>query len=151
MAIATIQFGQWTRKYNTEREIKELYSDLMDARMKAMNRNVQYVVELTANQYTVCEDCDNDNVCDTAVTCDTNSDGAVDANEVRLTKSSLAYPLSWGLTGGTNRIRMDRKGIIITTGNIRIADSASANYDCVVLDDIRINMGKYDGAACQAR
>ena len=157
--VAGFQFIGWIARDNVESEIKSIYADLSEARMKAMEKNIQYTVVFAAApnnyNYTTCEDA--------------NSNGVCDAGETVITKLStparLRYPIALSLGAGVSAITMDRMGIV--NGNaagdtsIRLLKSDNTtswgndevDYDCVDLDFTRIRMGKWDAAtsACEIK
>jgi prepilin-type N-terminal cleavage/methylation domain-containing protein len=59
LAIALgFEFKGWIDRYRVEVQINELYVDLMNARMRAMQRNRAHFVSLAQTEYTVQEDID---------------------------------------------------------------------------------------------
>src|SRR6266511_686232 len=56
IAIAALNGREWMERYQVEGQIKEMYADLMNARVSAMQRNRVFFVTLAANQYTIYED-----------------------------------------------------------------------------------------------
>jgi len=149
IVVAGFEFTGWVARYKVESQIKQLHADLMSARVRAMQRNVTYVTELANNNYVICEDTNGNSVCDNPGETSMNVSQA-------LSKMNLRYQLNWGL--GANRVTMDRRGIIAPNGPIWLVNDVGAvwpqgevDYDCIVLSDMRINMGKYDGANCQER
>jgi type IV fimbrial biogenesis protein FimT len=134
IAIATIQFGQWNRKYNIEREIKELYSDLMNARSLAMNRNRFHFVSLAANQYTIRDD--------------SNDNGVNESADALVLQKNTINSIVWNGTG--SNINFDKKGFARNERTICIFSNVSPGYDCIVVSETRINMGRIQnqGGAC---
>src|SRR4030042_6482895 len=49
-------FEGWMSKYRVESQIKEMYTDLMNSKASAMQRNRMYFVSLTTTRYTIYED-----------------------------------------------------------------------------------------------
>lgn len=137
MAIATIQFGQWTRKYNIEREIKELYSDLMNARMQAMTKNRTNGIRLVSStQYTTLDDLNNDG--------DFN-----DAGEVSPNLKNLTNQMSWnGNPPANSNLTFNSRGLASSSGTISITNTVGAGYDCITISTTRINMGQMSGGSC---
>lgn len=139
--FVTLSFEGYQAKYNIESQIKTLYSDIMGARMKAMNENRLYVVKFTSpNSYVV------------AIDNDWNGDfNAGDTKVDKYSKSGLNYNLAWGFQGSTNRIILDNRGLVNVNGNIRVDRTNDAEYDCIVISNTRIKMGKWDGTKCDPR
>ncbi|MEO0228299.1 MAG: GspH/FimT family pseudopilin [candidate division WOR-3 bacterium] len=141
LSLATIAFNNYQVKYNIENEIKTLYSDIMGARMRAMNENRTYVVKFTSATSYV-----------TAI--DNNGDGDFNAGDTKVdkySKTALKYNLVWGFPGGTNRITLDNRGLVNVNGNIRIDKTSDSEYDCIAISNTRIKMGKWDGTNCNPR
>jgi len=166
------QFSGWTTRYNVESQIKTIQADLMDARQRAMERNVQYVAQMPAaigTGYVICEDANGNNVCDAAETTTTISQ--------TLSKSALSYPITWNLPGlaGASLV-MNTKGLLKTVqaggaqtdidntapdsilvlnpvtnapyGPTATNTANQVDYDCISLSSIRIGLGKYNGTTC---
>lgn len=141
LSLATIAFNSYQVKYNIENEIKTLYSDIMGARMRAMNENRTYVVKFTSATSYV-----------TAIDSDGNGDyNAGDTRVDKYSKTGLKYNLAWGFSGGTNRLTLDNRGLVNISGNIRIDRTSDSEYDCIAISNTRIKMGKWDGTECNPR
>ena len=143
-AIAGLAYKTWTDKYNVERQTKEMYVDLMKARVNAMSRSRVFFLRFPATtgitQYTIYEDT-------------TNADGtpALDGNGFLETASDRQVSrkdLGYSLTTNTTTIEFTTKGRITNIGTIRTEASYGSAYDCIVLDNARINMGRWDGSGC---
>ncbi|HAM51283.1 MAG TPA: hypothetical protein DCP92_11575 [Nitrospiraceae bacterium] len=113
------QFNGWLVRYQVESQIKKMQADLMAARQRAMEKNVQYVVQLPALQgtgYTICEDSNGNNICDAPAET-TNS-----PISLSLSKTGLQFPITWDVPGGAGgQIVMTQRGILKT------AQGAGAN------------------------
>ncbi len=53
LAIATLQFNQYTTKSTIEKEVRAMYADLMKARSEALMQKVNRSVVFTASQYSI--------------------------------------------------------------------------------------------------
>lgn len=141
LSLATIAFHNYQVRYNVENEIKMLYSDIMGARIHALNENRPYVVEFTSPTSYV-----------TAIDKDKNGDyNAGDTKVDKYSKDNLKYPLQWRFGGNTDRITLDSRGLVNRNGSVRIDLTNSAEYDCISISNTRIKMGKWDGTECQER
>ena len=56
LAIAGISGTEMLNKYRVEGQTKQMYTDLMNARVSAMSKNRKYFVTPAATQYTIYED-----------------------------------------------------------------------------------------------
>jgi prepilin-type N-terminal cleavage/methylation domain-containing protein len=154
-------FTGWMARYNVESQIKTMHIDLMTARQRAMQKNLQYLIELPAGNisYRICEDANNNGICDAPAET-TNS-----SISTALSKNGLRYQMSSDLNGKT--IVMNTKGMVMLwkAGNISnidntapnniwlinpntngVYDSTAVDYDCISLSAMRIGAGKYDAA-----
>jgi len=175
LAVALgFQFAGWIQRYQVESEIKTMQADLASARQKAMEKNLQYVVQLPAlngKSYTICEDTNQNNICDAPAET-TNSPVSH-----LLSKNGLTYPITWDLAGGAGaQIVMTQAGVVKTaqgasgalqdinnttpqkiwviepsTGKAYVSkDNTQSNYygnvdyDCISVSTLRIGVGKYD-------
>ncbi|PKL51554.1 MAG: hypothetical protein CVV37_05855 [Nitrospira bacterium HGW-Nitrospira-1] len=128
-------FEGWTGKYRVESQIKEMYADLMNTRVKAMSRNRVHFVTIAANQYTIHED--------TAPAPDGN--GVQDVNDTQLPgfpKTNLRYGLAWALALGGDTVTFSTQGTTTALGTICAYTTFDPDYDCIVISPTRINMGK---------
>jgi prepilin-type N-terminal cleavage/methylation domain-containing protein len=141
LSLATIAFNSYQVNYNVESEIKTLYSDIMGARIRAMNENRPYIVKFTGTKSYV-----------TAI--DINGDGDYGAGDIKIdrySKDNLKYELTWSLGGGTNRFALDSRGMVNINGSVRVNKDNSSEYDCIAISNTRIKMGKWDGTRCNPR
>lgn len=125
-------FEGWVGKYKVESQIKEMYSDLMNTRANAMSRTRVHCATLTANQYTIRDDRD--------PAPDGDGDCA-DAGDTAILIKTLSadYPITTNIAGN---ITFLTRGMMSNTGTICSNTSYGADYDCIVISESRINMGK---------
>jgi len=133
LSIAGYAYNAYMVRYNIEKEIKELYADLMTARMRALQENQQYLIQLTATSYTTYIDEDEDGAVDDP------GDTLVDD----LSKSNLPYEIT-----GANIITFDQRGLANVLNSIRISQDNDAEYDCINVSRTRVKLGKWDGSDC---
>lgn len=135
------EFQGWMGSYRIESQVKEVQSDLMNARMRAMQRNRTHFVVLTANNYQMYEDTNENNTLELA------GDAKIWTNPKTLKYRSFA--------AGTTIF--DTKGLVSTnpptppgTDTTLRFDIGTNNpdYDCINLSPTRINIGKWDGVNC---
>ncbi len=126
--------------YRIENQVKGMYADLMSARARAMQQSRIHFVQVTAANYQIFED--------------TNEDGVFNAgdNQIWPAAKPLEYTPSW-----TNTIIMDTRGRVsnnVTPLGATITFNIGSNapdYDCIVLSTTRINIGKMGGVDCVAK
>jgi prepilin-type N-terminal cleavage/methylation domain-containing protein len=130
-------FQDWTGNYKVESQAKEMYVDLMNARARAMQRNRCHFVVVTANNYQIFEDANEDcvyNAGDTALTAFTSP-------------KTLTYTSNW-----TGTVTMDTRGMVNQNDTIRFDNlGKNPDYDCITIYSTRINMGKWNGSSCDAK
>lgn len=141
LAITGIVARDWVYKYNAESQIRMLHADLLQTRVKAMEKNKQYFVSMNAGSYQIIEDSNENGVIDTP---------GVDTYTYQTAKT-LNYTPGW-----TGTIIMDTRGLISTnpassTLSISFNTPVKPEYDCLQVSATRINIGRMNGANCVPR
>jgi prepilin-type N-terminal cleavage/methylation domain-containing protein len=140
--VLGFSFRGWMVNFKIENQTKELYSDLMDARTKAMTRNRMHFIVLNTNNYAVYEDT-NDNNAANPGTGDNPTSEYKDAATSLLKTKPLQYNLGW-----TGRIMFDRRGLSDSATAIpvrlNLPSGATPDFDCIIVYQSRIRMGKYN-------
>jgi len=135
-AIAGIYGKQYVDRYNAESQIRKMHSDLLQARVQAMEKNMLSTVVVNTGSYKI---------------------GFTDDNGV--TTWQPLNTLKYTVSSGTGTITMDQKGIIsagTTTESILTlikfyTGSGTPEYDCMQLYATRINIGRMNGTNCDPR
>jgi len=128
MAIAGVSYNEWMSKYRLEGQVREMYADLMNARVRAMQRNLDHFVVVTPGSYNAREDSDDDG----------NPD-----NEV-LSPKLLSFPSSSTIT-----VTLNKRGLVSPEDTIRFnTGDVTASYDCITLVSTRIRIGRWNGSTC---
>jgi prepilin-type N-terminal cleavage/methylation domain-containing protein len=140
------QFQGWVSGYKIENQIKEIYVDLVNTRARAMQRNRMYFIDLTAAQYNIYEDTNNNE------TYDAGTDLSVSQRDLE-----TRYPITFSAAG----INFDTRGLSTNLENKDSicsnapadANADDADYNCITISATRIKMGKLttsiaDGGAC---
>jgi len=141
VVLAVGNFGGLNEKYKVEAETKQLYADLMDARMRAMQRNRMFFVRFSGTgpgytRYATFED--------TSTPPDGNGSWDNTADTM-VTSVTVAHTITTALPGGFD---FNRNGIASVTGDILFSSTASPDYDCITIRPTRIKMGQYIGGVC---
>lgn len=139
LSIGTIAFNDWTKKYNIEKQTKELFSVINDARLRSIHSKKRHGIVLNPSQYVMRNySSENENRL---------------AGRTILTKT-VQYPLMKNSGGGTlagDLFIFDTRGFIDNGVGITIlvnpANSGAAQ-DCIVLSEGRTNMGKLSNGVC---
>ncbi len=135
VALGVDYYG-WVKMFTEEKIIKELYTDMMLARMLAVTRGLEHYVALSKNEYSVFED--------------TNDSGKKDTGDMMLPEfpKKVKASLIWNNSG--NEVTFDKRGIMPKWRTIRI-DSSSADYNCIAVSETRIIMGQYRDNKCKPK
>lgn len=121
----------WIGGYRVESQIKEMYVDIMNARARAMQRNRTHFVTLTATSYTVYDDTD--------PAPDGNGVLAVGSDTQTLNKTlHIADSITW--SAGT--LEFTPRGLANSGSTICSNTDADADYNCMIISESRINLGK---------
>ena len=150
IAIASISGKAWLDRYRVESQMKQVFADLMNARISAMQTNRTYFVTFAAMQYTVYADRD---PLDPAL----DGDGALQTATDRVVTQmnlnpiapltippALATQLSFDARGLASAL----PGALGTGATIRVAGTSGAAYDCIVISPTKTKMGAMNGATC---
>jgi prepilin-type N-terminal cleavage/methylation domain-containing protein len=144
MTMAMISYQSIQQRYQVEQKVKQMYSDLMNTRIRAMQRSRDHFVTLATgtNLYRIYED--------TITPPDGN--GQLDAGDALLSTQSIA-PFTLVLSTATlTLVQFNSKGLVSgTTGWVQINSTASGEYDCVKIEQIKTAMGKINGANCDIK
>jgi type IV fimbrial biogenesis protein FimT len=132
LAIATLQFNQYTMKANIEKQVRTMYADLMNARAQAIMQKVDRSFVVSNTQVTVYP----------------SSDGTGTA----LVQDNFKYQVSFNPNSATP-IAFDTRGVasgpipkMICVG----PDGNPAGINSITIDATKIQMGKWTGGACSS-
>ena len=157
LAIATVSGSVWRNRYLVESQTKQMYTDLLNARAKAMQRNRMYFAAFTTTRYTIYEDSnpapDGNGTLETGVGGDTqwlqtnlNADYAVTIAPAAAVVDTINFGsrglVSWSL-GIVSVPTVTQQTIYVTSRRF------GAAYDCIVIAQTRLTMGAWDGANCK--
>ncbi|MGW8273091.1 MAG: GspH/FimT family pseudopilin [Thermodesulfovibrionales bacterium] len=161
-----MSYQGWRGKYRVESQTQQLYTDLMEARARAMQRNRAHFVDFTTRTTYAAYDDDSDGaakVPDGDGLLQTGTGASADTRLPGYPKT-VEYQMTYGTSGQTAaQIDMDRRGIITAvlggaaSPSLTIClftdtdgDGASdldPDYDCLAVSETRINMGKLNSQA----
>jgi prepilin-type N-terminal cleavage/methylation domain-containing protein len=148
LGIAGISANAWLNRSRVEGQTKQLYADLISARVSAMQKNRIFFVTLGANQYSVYDD----TYSSVALTTTPDGDGNLEqgAGQDRLvTQKTAQFTLvpSPAITG-FNFTQNGLASLATTTVDIWCQSTANPATDCIELSLTRILMGKWNGTTC---
>jgi len=127
----------WQTRFSIEGTTRELCSDIMTARLMAIERRLKHYVVLEQYEYAIVED--------------TNDDDAAGPGDTTLPSfpKRVRHAISWNGTG--NRIYMDMHGEISALRTIRFVSDADPDFDCIKVSMTRVAMGKHNGTECEPK
>jgi len=132
-------YSGWLGCYKVEKQTKEIYSDLMTARMMAMDRNRTYFVDFPgATTYRIVEDTNENSAINV---------GAGDAVLPSFPKT-VEYDNNANGFGIPLTVKFNCRGLISPLRTIWITHATDPDYDCIVISSTRINMGQMSGGSC---
>jgi prepilin-type N-terminal cleavage/methylation domain-containing protein len=136
LGIAAISGRDWLERYRVEGQTKEMYVDLMNARVNAMQRNRVFFVTLqAANQYAIYEDTNPS----------PDGDGDLQPTQDTLVmQKPTRFPLQPHLGLGLTTFSFEKSGLVSLNGTIRFYSSVDPFSDCIKLFSTRILMGKWN-------
>lgn len=132
--LATLASGGFrglVKKYEIERQMREIQSDLMRFRMEAMHRNRSVFFLTSATSYSFYEDSDPSPF----------GDGILKPgmDSVIQPERTLKYPVTF--TGG-GLITFDSRGLAKNNMTICAISDVNPNYNCIKVSSTRIALGR---------
>ena len=130
-------FQGTTAGYRIEDEVKELHADMMSARSRALEFKRIHFVQVNAGNYQIFDDA--------------NQSGGIVPDGGDTALFSNPKPLSDNIIAGTGTYVMNTRGLVVLTPPstpvpIRFdITTYTPDYDCILLSQTRINMGKWNG------
>ncbi len=161
------EFVGWKGRYNVERTTKDIYTDLMDARSRAMTRNRAYFVDFLDptgeaerfRQYRISADtfAVDDWANDGDGLYDADGDSILDANHTILPTFPKTLDGNYSIVWGNTPLVFNKRGTITPNDTLCVDYNFNADpdYDCIIISRTRINLGELatklrDGGACNA-
>jgi prepilin-type N-terminal cleavage/methylation domain-containing protein len=144
--LAFVNFSGLSNKYSLENQVREMYSDLMNTRLMAMNKNRSHFMVLAAGNYTVYDDTSPAPNGDGTLTI--GSDTQVVAAKI------LKNQITWS---GGSQIEFGSRGLSRSQKTVCVYSTLKPRYDCIKVSWTRIIMGKLttqgvcDDANCAAQ
>ncbi|MGC2062260.1 MAG: GspH/FimT family pseudopilin [Thermodesulfovibrionales bacterium] len=133
IAATAFAYQGWIGRYKVEKATCELYTDLMRARLLAMQTNRYHFAVLNDYSYSIVED--------------TNETGRNDSGDRLL--PTFPKPLDNLLhkNNSGNGLTFDKHGMILQPRTVWFDPSSESDYDCMTISHSRIIMGRYDSVA----
>lgn len=139
VSIGVISGRAQIGKARVEQEVRQLYTDLVSARMSAMNRsrNQFLVVNAALRRYEIWEDTN-------PAPFGNEQQTAADTRLVQTTMNNLITVVT-----GTSPFAFDTRGLASPSGTLRIGDGGfNPRVDCITISATRIRIGRFEGGAC---
>jgi len=132
LGIAGMFGHDWLERCRVEGQTRELYADLMHARVSALQKNRVFIVDLqTGNQYAIYED--------------TNEDEDLQPTQDTLVaQKATRFPLQHHLGLGLATFKFKENGLVSRNGSIKFDSSVDPFSNCINLFSTRILMGKWN-------
>jgi len=135
--ISGFEFRDRMNKRKVERQIKEMYTDLINARARAIDRNRMHFDVGSSISYTIYEDTN------PVPDGDGQFQASLDTPLPNYPKT-VEYLINW--TGAGNRLNFDKRGVISPLGSIYLTPYVDADYDCISVTSMRMNLGKWNAS-----
>jgi len=150
VAAFSLSFEGWIGRYRVESQVKEMYTDFMNARASAMKRGRVHFITGSGTTYTLYED----------MNPAPDGNGTLEVvSDRRFTTfpKTVKYQINWSGTG--EQIDFNKNGMIsfplledVTEGSIFLVTTNDADYDCLNISPLKVYMGKKNAAdECEAR
>jgi|WetSurSiteA1Bulk_404760.scaffolds.fasta_scaffold03098_3 prepilin-type N-terminal cleavage/methylation domain-containing protein len=139
-------FEGWQGNYKIESINKDIYADLMEAKTRALTRARIHFITLNTTQYAIYDD--TNPAPDGNGTLETASD-----TKVLDKKVANKYELKMVSAGAfPQTVTIDTRGGLMTPEvTFRIDHTRTPDYDCILISQTRIQMGKYNGTSCDPK
>ncbi len=136
-------FQGWMGAYNVESQVKQMYVDLMNTRARAMQRNRVHFVTFATTQYTIQEDISPWPDGDGNLTADDNTRPTNYNDPIPLLQENLdtRHPITWSDIADT-QVNFTDRGLSNEGKTICVFSDVNPDYDCIVISQTRINLGK---------
>lgn len=142
LAVALgFSYQGWMGNYRLESVTKEIYSDLMDARMRALTTARVHFINLESTGYSVYDD--TNPAPDGNATLETDADTRIMQktlpNDYRMSADADAFPQT---------LTINTRGSISPSISLWIDHDKDPDYDCISINQTRIHLGKMSGVIC---
>ena len=140
-------FEGWIGKYRLESATKDMYSDLMEAKTRALTRTRAHFITINATQYVIQDDLDPWPDGNGVLTAADSTRPAGYNEPIPLLQKTIPnnYQLQMVSAGAFPQIlTVDTRGLITSAIVIRIDNTGTPDYDCILVGQVRVQMGKYN-------
>jgi type II secretory pathway pseudopilin PulG len=141
LSISTLGFNSWQRKYNVEKQTKEMFADMNDLRLRAVQTKKQHRLVLQADSYLFKRYSSEGEDPDTSTS-------------APVFKQYLKYPIAKkdGSCVAGEQLNIDSRGYADTELVLKVGTNANdAALNCLIISTARTNMGKMENEECKAK
>ncbi len=126
-------YQDWLERYEVEKTTKELYADMMQARLRAMERRLEHYVVFGERSYSIIED--------------TNESGNYDAGDDNLPgfPKTVEYDIQRNVVA---KVTFDQNGLISGLQRIWVTSKTDPDYDCMRVSRSRVILGRFVEGEC---
>jgi len=138
--MGTLNFNSWQQKVQIERQTRELFADLNQARVDSIHRKQRHSIIMQPSSYTFRRySSENEN----------RSSAIVDQTLVQTRNVSYQISKGDGSTVVNEITEFDIRGFTNDNGTFRINPvGTEAHFDCIIIAIGRTNMGKMENGTC---
>lgn len=145
LGISSLNFFNWQRKSQIERQTRELFTDINTARTESIYRKTRHRITFQPTSYVFKR---------------YSSDDEDSAAGTTISSRTVAYQLTLetGLSIADYSVEFDSRGFLtgenFSSPNLTLRlnpVSSGAAFDCIIIHTVRTNMGKMENGSCNAQ
>ena len=154
LLIATPLTLENIRRARAENQIQTIYSNVAEARQRALQRSINYLIQVKSDSVYVYEDRNRNNTADTGEKVDVLSAdglpyklvGTVGSSTIGTTaRTATANPRGYVQPTVSMYVDKASPGASTTEG------PQEGPHNCILIDFTRVSIGKYNGTSCQVQ
>jgi prepilin-type N-terminal cleavage/methylation domain-containing protein len=136
MTIATLEFNSWQKRAQIERQTRELFADLNQARMDSFHLKKRHSIVMQPGSYTFRR-------------YSSENENHFAGTAVRIRNVSYQITKASGSSAADDVVEFDIRGFTNDWDTYRINPiGTAALVDCIVIATGRTNLGKMEGTSC---
>lgn len=136
MTLATLDFNAWQKRAQIERQTRELFADLNQARIDSLHRKQRHSIVMQPYSYTFRR-------------YSSENEDRFDGTAVNTRNVSYEITKRTGTTAADDVTEFDIRGFTNDDETFRINPvGTAAQVDCIVIATGRTNLGKMEGTTC---
>jgi prepilin-type N-terminal cleavage/methylation domain-containing protein len=142
LGLSTISFYSWQRKYNIEKQTKEMLADMSDLRLRAIHTKKVHRMEMQSKSYVFKRYSSE------------GEDLSSSTTGTTVFKQYLKFPIvkENGSSVVGEKIDIDCRGFTNDPVTLKIDSSPDdASLNCLIISTARTNMGKMENGECKPK